>query len=59
MESDARPHYERRDVMQCHGLRKFFSTTCTLQDLPPLTVEVLMGHKALGNNRSVLQAYAK
>jgi integrase len=43
-----RPQYERRDVMQCHGLRKFFSTTCTLQGLPPLTVEVLMGHKALG-----------
>jgi integrase len=49
-ESDtlSRPQYERRDVMQCHGLRKFFSTTCTLQGLPPLTVEVLMGHKALG-----------
>jgi integrase len=46
--SDTRPQYERRDIMQCHGLRKFFSTTCTLQGLPPLTVEVLMGHKALG-----------
>jgi integrase len=43
-----RPHYERRNVMQCHGLRKFFSTTCTLEGLPPLTVEILMGHKALG-----------
>jgi hypothetical protein len=48
MEPDTRLQYERRDVMQCHGLRKFFSTTCTLQGLPPLTVEVLMGHKALG-----------
>lgn len=47
-EQDTRPPYERREVMQCHGLRKFFSTTCTLQGLPPLTVEVLMGHKALG-----------
>ena len=47
-ESDTKPQYERREVMQCHGFRKFFSTTCTLQGLPPLTVEVLMGHKALG-----------
>ena len=36
------------EVMQCHGLRKFFSTAYTLQGLPPLTVELLMGHKALG-----------
>ena len=43
-----RPQYDRREVMQCHGFRKFFSTTCTLQGLPPLTVELLMGHKALG-----------
>ena len=35
MESDTRPQYERHDVMQCHGLRKFFSTTYTLQGLPP------------------------
>jgi integrase len=48
IEPDTRPRYERRDVMQCHRLRKFFSTTSTLQGLPPLTVEVLMGHKALG-----------
>ena len=48
MEPDTRPQYERREVMQCHGLRKFFSTTCTLQGLPPLTVEILMGHEALG-----------
>ena len=47
-ESDTRPQYDRREVMQCHGFRKFFSTTCTLQGLPPLTVELLMGHKALG-----------
>jgi hypothetical protein len=40
--------HKRREVMQCHGLRKFFSTTCTLEGLPPLTVEILMGHKALG-----------
>ena len=48
MEPDTRPQYERREVMQCHGLRKCFSTTCTLQGLPPLTVEILMGHRALG-----------
>ncbi|MGA9940608.1 MAG: hypothetical protein WBP88_01295, partial [Nitrososphaeraceae archaeon] len=47
-ESDTKQQYDRREVMQCHGFRKFFSTTCTLQGLPPLTVEVLMGHKALG-----------
>lgn len=43
---DTRPPYERREVMQCHGLRKFFSTTCTLEGLPPLTVEILIGHRA-------------
>jgi len=47
-EQETRPLHKRREVMQCHGLRKFFSTTCTLQGLPPLTAEVLMGHKALG-----------
>ena len=26
---DTRPQYDRREVMQCHGSRKFFSTTCT------------------------------
>ena len=35
------------EVMQCDGLRKFFSTAYTLQGLPPLTVELLMGNKAL------------
>jgi hypothetical protein len=27
-------------------MRKFFSTTCTLEGLPPLTVEILIGHRA-------------
>jgi integrase len=45
---EKRPLHKRREVMQCHGLRKFFSTTCTLEGLPPLTVEILLGHQALG-----------
>lgn len=47
-EKYTRPLHRRRKVMQCHGLRKFFSTTCTLEGLPPLTVEILIGHRALG-----------
>jgi integrase len=47
-EKYTRPLHKRREVMQCHGLRKFFSTTCTLEGLPPLTVEILIGHRALG-----------
>ena len=47
-ESDTKQQYDRREVTQCHGFRKFFSTTCTLQGLPPLTVELLLGHKASG-----------
>jgi hypothetical protein len=40
--------HKRLEVMQCHGCRKFFSTTCTTEGLSPLYVEILMGHKALG-----------
>ena len=58
-EPGTRPQHERREVMQCHGLRKFFSTTCTLQGLPPLTVEVLMGRKALGITGVYFKTYAK
>ena len=35
---------ERREVMQAHGLRKFFDTTCTLNGMDGLYVEKLMGH---------------
>ena len=35
---------ERREVMQCHGFRKFFDTTCTLNGMDGLYVEKLMGH---------------
>jgi hypothetical protein len=35
---------ERRDVMQAHGFRKFFDTTCTLNGMDGLYVEKLMGH---------------
>lgn len=34
----------RRDVMQAHGFRKFFDTTCTLNGMDGLYVEKLMGH---------------
>jgi hypothetical protein len=30
--------------MQCHGFRKFFDTTCTLNVMDGLYVEKLMGH---------------
>jgi hypothetical protein len=30
--------------MQCHGFRKFFDTTCTLNGMDGLYVEKLMGH---------------
>jgi integrase len=35
---------ERREVMQAHGFRKFFDTTCTLNGMDGLYVEKLMGH---------------
>jgi len=35
---------ERREIMQAHGFRKFFDTTCTLNGMDGLYVEKLMGH---------------
>jgi hypothetical protein len=35
---------ERREVMQAHGFRKFFDTTCTLNGTDGLYVDKLMGH---------------
>jgi hypothetical protein len=36
---------ERHEVMQSHGLRKFFDTQATLAGMSPLYVSILMGHK--------------
>ena len=38
-------HHRRHEVMQSHGLRKFFDTTATKGGLNPLYTEMLMGHK--------------
>jgi integrase len=35
---------QRTSLMQCHGFRKFFDTTCTLSGMDGLYVEKLMGH---------------
>jgi integrase len=35
---------QRTSLMQCHGFRKFFDTTCTLNGMDGLYVEKLMGH---------------
>jgi integrase len=43
-----RNRYQRHETMQCHGMRKFFSTTATKYGLNPLYVELLMGHKIPG-----------
>jgi integrase len=37
-------HANKTSLMQCHGLRKYFDTTCTLAGMDPLYVEKLMGH---------------
>jgi site-specific recombinase XerD len=37
-------HNQRTNLMQCHGFRKFFDTTCTLAGMDGLYVEKLMGH---------------
>jgi integrase len=42
---------EKTSLMQCHGLRKYFDTTCTLAGMDPLYVEKLMGHD-MGLNAS-------
>jgi hypothetical protein len=35
---------QRTSLMQTHGFRKFFDTTCTLNGLDKLYVDLLMGH---------------
>lgn len=37
-------HPERTELMQAHGFRKFFDTTCTNAGMNPVYTELLMGH---------------
>ena len=37
---------QRTELMQCHGFRKFFNTTCINAGMNPLYSEYLMGHKS-------------
>ncbi|HEY1248212.1 MAG TPA: site-specific integrase, partial [Nitrososphaera sp.] len=37
---------QRTELMQCHGLRKFFKTTCINAGMNPLYSEYLMGHRS-------------
>jgi integrase len=36
----------RTDIMQCHGLRKYFKTTCINAGMHPLYSEYVMGHRS-------------
>jgi hypothetical protein len=38
--------YQRTELMQCHGFRKFFKTTCINAGMNPLYSEYLMGHRS-------------
>lgn len=37
---------QRFDLMQCHGFRKFFKTTCINAGMNPLYSEYVMGHRS-------------
>jgi integrase len=39
-------HTQRTELMQTHGLRKFFKTTCINSGMNPLYSEYLMGHRS-------------
>ncbi len=43
---------KRTRLIQCHGLRKFFDTTCTIDGISPIFIEKLMGHELDGNKPS-------
>jgi hypothetical protein len=36
----------RTDIMQCHGLRKYFKTNCIQAGMHPLYSEYVMGHRS-------------
>jgi hypothetical protein len=38
--------YQRTELMQCHGFRKFFKTTCITAGMNPLYSEYVMGHRS-------------
>ena len=38
--------YQRTELMQCHGFRKFFKTTCINAGMNPLYSEYVMGHRS-------------
>jgi len=42
----ANHHTQRTELMQTHGLRKFFKTTCINSGMNPLYSEYLMGHRS-------------
>jgi integrase len=39
---------QRREVAMAHGFRKWFDTTCTLNGMNPIYVEICMGHSLKG-----------
>ena len=38
--------YQRTELMQCHGFRKFFKTTCINAGMNPLYSEYVMGNRS-------------
>jgi hypothetical protein len=41
---EGQTHNKRANLMQLHGFRKFFDTTCTSAGMSSLYTELLMGH---------------
>jgi integrase len=39
-------HTQRTELMQCHGFRKFFKTSCIQAGMNPLYSEYVMGHRS-------------
>ena len=44
-EATASHHYNKTQLMVCHGFRKFFHTECINHNMNPVYAEYLMGHK--------------
>jgi integrase len=42
--TESETHNKRTKLMECHGFRKFFDTTCTSAGMNSLYTEMLMGH---------------
>ena len=48
--------HSKTNLMQCHGFRKFFKTTCIQAGMHPLYSEYVMGHRSLkleGNDNAL------